>query len=280
MHVSKCTLLLSAVVSVAALTGCATNPNEDMLGIVFQNKWLGDIDQVQFPEPSGICWHTQRKTLFVVGDEGDICEIETDGALIRQKKLRPGADFEGITHNPATGLLYVAVEGDESVLEVDPESFDVLREFSLPRQFEGKMLMAPGKEGIEAITFVPRPEHPQGGFFFVANQAFTLSDRQDISALFQVELPLKDKQAGPRITGYYEPGVIDIAGLYYDAKRDRLLAVSDSTNILLEYSSSLELLRFYAFPGDNQEGITVDPDGHIYIAQDTGGVLKLKMFDW
>ena len=34
--------------------------------------------------------------------------------------------------------------------------------------------------------------------------------------------------------------------------------------------------RAYAFPGDNQEGITADPNGFLYIAQDSGGILKLK----
>jgi hypothetical protein len=37
------------------------------------------------------------------------------------------------------------------------------------------------------------------------------------------------------------------------------------------------ILRTWTLPGDNQEGITVTPDGVLYIAQDSGGVLTLRI---
>jgi sugar lactone lactonase YvrE len=261
------------------LIGCANldDPERTLSRIVFPNKWAGDIDTIGFNEPSGICWHPQRKTLFLVGDEGDICEITTDGELVRQKHLRDEEnDFEGITCDPATGLLYVAVEEAESVLEIQPETFAVLREFSLPRQVDGKVLLAAGGEGIEAITFAPDPEHRQGGLFYVANQTFTLSDEQDISAVFCMELPLRDDAVKPTILEYFSPGIIDLAGLHYDAEAKRIYVVSDATNTMLECSLKGQLLAVYAFPGDNQEGIAVDNEGFIYIAQDTGGIIKLE----
>jgi uncharacterized protein YjiK len=64
--------------------------------------------------------------------------------------------------------------------------------------------------------------------------------------------------------------------LHYDPETGHVLVVADSPNILLEYSAEHELLNVYAFPGDNQEGIAVDSDGYIYIAQDSGGILKLE----
>jgi uncharacterized protein YjiK len=258
--------------------GCrsASDPQTVLRSIVLPNEWIGDIDKAGFAEPSGICWHPQRRTLFVAGDEGDLCEMATDGAVVKEKKIREGADFEGITYDPATGLLYVAIEEAESVLEIHPETFEVLREFALPRDFRGRTLLKAGGEGIEGITFVPDPGHPQGGTFWVANQAFTLSNEQDISAIFQVELPLRTRTGDVRITGYFEPGIIDLSALHYDPKTDRILAVSDATNVILEYSRSRQLLSVQAFPGDNQEGVTVDSDGFLYIAQDTGGIIKLK----
>ncbi len=258
--------------------GCrsTSDPQAILRRIVFPNQWVGDIDKAGFGEPSGICWHAERRTLFVVGDEGNICEMATDGSLLREEKIREGADFEGLTWDPATGLLYIAIEEAESVLEIHPETFEILREFTLPRDFQGRTLMKAGGEGIEAITFIPDPGHPQGGVFWVANQAFTLSDEQDISAIFQVELPLRTRSGPARITGYFEPGIIDLSGLHYDPTRDRILAISDATNLILEYSRNCRLLSVQAFPGDNQEGITVDSDGFLYIAQDTGGIIKLK----
>ena len=215
-----------------------------------------------------------------MGDEGDVCEIRPDGTLVKQKLIRPGADFEGVTHDPGTGLLYLAVEEVESILEVHPETFAILREFSIPRSFKGKTLLKAGGEGIEGITFVPDPAHAQGGLFYVANQAFTLTNEQDISAVFQVELPLRSQQGdAPQIVGYFSPGIIDLSGLYHDPQTGHIFVISDATNTIIEYSPDHELLSAHAFPGDNQEGIAVDPNGFLYIAQDTGGIIKFKWRD-
>jgi myo-inositol-hexaphosphate 3-phosphohydrolase len=37
-----------------------------------------------------------------------------------------------------------------------------------------------------------------------------------------------------------------------------------------------EFLNSWAFPGDNQEGMAVDEEGFLYIAQDSGGIIKTK----
>jgi uncharacterized protein YjiK len=266
-----------ALSSVFLTTGCqrTVRPDEVLQDVVFSYEWVGDIDKEGFNEPSGICWHAHRETLFVVGDEGDICEITTDGVLVKQQHLRP-ADFEGVTYDPTTGLLYLAIEEEESILEVDPETLKIRRAFQLPRNFQGNTLLQTGGEGIEAITFIPDSAHPEGGVFYVANQAFTLSNEQDISAVFQVELPLRTPEGEVTITGYFEPGIIDLSGLHYDPTTDRVLVIGDAANLILEYSRRHKLLNVWAFPGDNQEGITLDDDGFLYIAQDTGGVIKLK----
>lgn len=280
MSISKILLVFVIVFSFFQVVGCEnlseSEPTKIGLDrIVFKNKWVGNIDKINFNEPSGICWHTDRKTLFLVGDEGDICEITQDGTLVKQKHIRD-ADFEGVTHDPSSGLLYVAVEEEEVVLEINPETFEILREYKIPREVDGKTLLKAGGNGIEAITFVPDLDHPEGGVFYAANQSFTLNDEQDISAIFEIELPLRTKKGESRILGYFEPGIIDLAGLHYDTKMDSLILISDAANIILEYSRKYELRSVQAFPGDNQEGITVDPDGFIYIAQDTGGVVKLE----
>jgi hypothetical protein len=232
-------------------------------------------------EPSGICYHSRRKTLFVVDDSGVVCEVGLDGEVVKWKPLR-SADFEGITHDPSTGLLYIAIEGEESILEVDPETLKIQREFAVPRTFQGTTVMKERGQGIEAIVFVPNGTHPQGGTFFVANQSLNLKNTEDISAIFEVEVPLKRDATQPgsvRILRCLRPGVIDISGLYYDASRDILYAISDATDRIMAYTRKGELLQAWTLPGGDQEGITVDPDGVMYIAQDDGGVLKLKV-DW
>jgi uncharacterized protein YjiK len=273
LKIVKLSVLLMIILSFSCRT--LSSQRSVSSSIIFPYKWVGDIDKIKFDQPSGICWHSQRKTLFVVGDEGDVCEIKPDGTLISQKRIR-SADFEGITHDPSTGLLYIAVEGEESIIELNPETLEVLREFSLPRKFDDKVVMKSGGQGIEALTFVPDMTHPEGGTFCVANQSFSMTDKHDISAVFVVELPLRSKTGQPKLLNYFNPGVIDVSGLHYSAVDGHLFVISDAYNIIQEYSPTYELLKELAFPGNDQEGVAVDDSSFIYIAQDSGGIIKLK----
>jgi uncharacterized protein YjiK len=272
--VKRCLLLCALLLLAAPCLAGGTAPEK----LFFPCGRIAYLDQPTFNEPSGIVFHPGRGTLFLVGDAGDIGEMKTDGAGLRQAHLRD-ADFEGISVNPATGLLYVVIEGEEKILEVDPETFVVLRECALPRQLRGVTLLAPGGQGLEGITFVPDAKHPEGGTFFVANQGFLDSPKDDPSVILEVALPLKTgagKELTATILRAIYPGVPDIGDLYYEAARQRLYLVSDTTNTFWEMNLKGELLRGYAFPGNDQEGITVDPQGFAYVAQDSGNFLKLK----
>lgn len=273
---SRCFQMMAVwLTCLLAVSGTSAGEPTEAARAVFPHERVGNIDQIRFNEPSGICFHTKRGTLFVVGDAGEVCEIETDGKLVKQKWIRR-ADFEGITHDPGTGLLYIAVEGAERIIEMDPETFTTLREFQVPRKVGERTLLKAGGQGIEAITFVPDPRHPEGGTFYVANQCFQLDNTDDVSVLLELEVPLKSEAGEVKVLRCFEPRIIDLSGLYYDASSDHLFVLSDATDAIMEYSRDHRLLHTWAFPGDNQEGITVDADGFLYIAQDSGGIIKLK----
>jgi uncharacterized protein YjiK len=230
-------------------------------------------------EPSGITFHPLRKTLFVVGDEGDIAEILPDGTLIALQHIAD-ADFEGITCHLITGLLYIAIEGEECILEVAPDDFAVLRTFSIRRDFQKKQLLIPGGNGLEAITFVPDAQHSEGGTFYLTNQHLAADSAEDPSLVFEVEAPLKSSSmpdAAAFITKAFALDVIDLSGLYYHPKRDLLYVLSDTLNSCSVLTRNGSLLQTYDIPGRDQEGITLDANGMLYIAQDSGGILA---FSW
>jgi uncharacterized protein YjiK len=250
----------------------------DPLDLLFPYTWHGTIDQIDFDEPSGIVYHEERGTLFVVGDNGDLWEIKPDGTQIRQQHLRD-ADLEGITYDPATGLLYLAVEGEERILEVQPDDFSILREFTIPRQVKGKTMLKEGGQGIEAIAFVPDSDRPHGGTFYVTNQSFDLSDQEDVSAIFHIELPLRSTSVSDTVAKHIRqivPMIPDMSGLTYSAPTQSLLVISDAANCFVEISLSGEIRDAKAFPGQHQGGIAFDNKGSIYVAQDVGGILKMR----
>ena len=188
-----------------------------------------------------------------------------------------GVDLEGATCDPNSGLLYLGVEGEEEIIEVDPGKLEVLRTFTIERTLEGRVILAEGGHGIEGITFVPDPEHPHGGTFYVTNQGFDSSEEDDRSLLVELEVELRAPAASSaRPIRAIDLKVIDLSGIHYHADTDRLYVISDATNSMLEVNRKGEVERAYAFPGANQEGVAVDPAGYVYIAQDSGGLIKIK----
>jgi uncharacterized protein YjiK len=254
-------------------------PAANPLDIIFPYQWKGIIDKNAVEEPSGAVFHRQRGTLFIIGDEGSLYELTPAGEMKNSKVIEEGADFEGVTCDPTTGLLYAVIEDAEQIVEVDPDTMTIGRRFNIERTYEGRLVMKQGGNGVEGITFIPDAAHPQGGVFYVVNQTFVLDDPEDVSALVQVVLPLRtgvgDTFTVP-IARHMPLNIIDLAGLHYDATTGHIFAVSDSDNVLLELTTDGDIVRSWAFPGDNQEGIAADNDGSMYIAQDTGGVLRIK----
>ena len=240
-------------------------------------NWIGNIAHAQIAEPSGITYHPTRRSLFLADDSGSVHEVSLEGRLIQSKGLNE-RDIEGITVDPSTGLLYAAVEGDEVILELEPEHLAIQREFRIGRDFKGEQLLRKGGMGIEAIAFVPDASHPEGGTFWIGNQSFSLKAKDEPSVVCEVVLPLRSttaKQADGAIIHAYKMNFIDISGLAYDAQGDLLVLISDTTNLLVELKREGTILRQYLLPGDEQEGIVLDGLGYMYVAQENGEIIKL-----
>jgi uncharacterized protein YjiK len=206
--------------------------------IRFPLDWLGipgygiNIDQQHFVEPSGICFHPLRKTLFIVSDEGEIAEIKTDGTPVFNLKI-PG-DLEGITVNPQSGYLYIVKEGDDVILEFDPDKREVRRIFPINREFQGNPNFLQKQkgydQGIESIAFVSNKDHPEGGTFYAGNQ-------WDPPCIVEIMVPLRTSQAEKA-----EAAIIrvlpfkmdDPGGMYYDQKTGNLNVVSVEACIMIK----------------------------------------------
>ena len=249
--------------------------------IRFPYKWLdvqgygGDIDKQQLREPSGICYHAQRNSLFVVSDEGELAEISKDGTPIANYQIK--GDLEAVDVVPATGLIYIGVEGEDVILEFDPVKGEVTRRFPINRSFQGKPDFLKKQtdsydNGIESLAFVPDEGDPEGGSFYVGNQ-------WDPPMIMEVRVPLKSSsapEAEATIVRVLPFRMDDPAAMYYDPVTKRLNIVSDADNILAEVTLNGKMVRQYAFLGNDQEGVCRDDEGYLYIAQDRGGIIKVK----
>lgn len=240
-------------------------------------NWIGNISKTPIAEPSGITYHPLRKTLFVVDDGGFIHEIRPDGTSAKMKDFKE-LDLEGITTHPITGNLYVAVEDDELILEINSETFAIQREFKINRIFEGTPILKEGGMGVEAIAFVPDNSHPEGGTFWIGNQTINLKPSGERSVVCEVEVPLLSSDAKVsdcKIVRFFEMDFVDISGLTYDSQADSLVLISDTTNLLVELKRDGSMLHKYLLPGKDQEGVTLDGLGYMYISQESGQIIKL-----
>ena len=272
------TILFFVLIVLVLMVACSEDRYSTT--IRFPYEWIGEqgfggyIDLKGFPEPSGICFHPIRKTLFVVSDEGEIAEILKDGTFVFHQAI-PG-DLEGVTVNPETGLVYAVKEGEDVILEFDPDKKEVIRTFPLSRSYQENpqfLVKSEGYDnGIESIAFVGDQSHPEGGTFYVGNQ-------WDPPCVLEVYVPLKtnqEKSAEARILRVLPLVMDDPSAMFYDPHTGLLNVGSDADNILVEITLEGKIVREYAFIGDSQEGIARDDEGYLYIAQDSGRLLKVK----
>jgi uncharacterized protein YjiK len=97
--------------------------------------------------------------------------------------------------------------------------------------------------------------------------------------IMEVLVPLKSsraEEAEARILRVLPLKMDDPAAMYYDPVTRRLNIVSDADNILIEATLEGKVIKQYAFLGNEQEGVCRDDEGYLYIAQDGGGIIKVK----
>lgn len=272
-------LLLLGVCVEASCDAVKTNvATRDALERRLREAAMTRFDVREIEGPSGVCFCPPRGTLFVVGDKGDLAEMTTDGAVLHCVRLPNRPDLEGITYASGVGLLYAVVEGAEKILEVEPSSLRVLRDFVLPRTWRGKTVLGKKGQGLEGVAFVPAPGRPDGGTFHVVNQG-AKARAGDMPALLQIGIGVNEPHHGKRgavITDYVELPVCDLSDICWLESEALFAVISDKNDLLLLVTSEGRIVRQAALPGAGQEGFAVDREGSVYIAQDSGGVLKLR----
>jgi hypothetical protein len=233
-----------------------------------QNGNTVDWPISEFPEPSGIVYHPQRNSLFIVGDEGDIGEVSTEGKLLRQFHF--GGDLEAVTADPTTGLLYVVRESHEVIFEVRPDDFKLLRRFTIDRSFGGDPnFLRRGGDGIEGLTFVPDEKNPEGGRLWAVNQ-------WDPAVLIELDITLKtskDKHQTARIVRAFPVDVAPLSEVTWDAGRREFLVASALWKRVAVLDAEGKQERSVRIPAFMPEGMASLPGGAIVIAQDSGGVV-------
>ena len=228
-------------------------------------------------EPSGIAFHPMRNTLFIVSDNDFIYETDHNAVIKRSAKVSlpdvKKLDLEGVTVNTRTGAVYVISEKLDSILELNPDTFTVVGVYTYPEKFGKRTVFNRKGDGPEAIAFMPGKKQEED-VIFVCNQ-------HDPPNLIKMKAPIhsKNRNLVPiklTVISVTPFKINDLSAASYCRERDTLFVVSDFNNIAFELTRDCKIIRIWALPGDEQEGIAF-VNNYLYIAQDSGKILRCRL---
>ncbi len=218
-------------------------------------------------EPSGAVFHTRQRRLYVVSDTGVLTSMAIDGSAVTSTIV--GGDLEAVcVAHPMTGFIYLGVEVPNMIIEYDVANAAVSRVFNLTG-----LLPSPGAQGLEALTFVPDANHPEGGLFHAGNQADGL--------VYVLSLPLLSNPASTaaQLVSTYQPSPFftDISGLHYDVTSHRIYALFDGPNRLRAVTATGAFIQEWFVPGGQQEALALD-GCTLVIGEDNGPLTTYAPF--
>ena len=79
------------------------------------------VYDVDVEELSGLCMSADGTMLVSCGDQGVVKSISFEGAV--SELLVYDADMEGVTLDPTTGDLYLAIEGEQHVYKLSSPDY-------------------------------------------------------------------------------------------------------------------------------------------------------------
>jgi uncharacterized protein YjiK len=216
-------------------------------------------------------WDTNRLIILPDSTTG-VFELSLSGVMLSQMSLSGWEDTEGITYLGA-GRYAIAEERQQRVYRFSYTPGGTLVRSSLLNAALGSPI---GNEGIEGISF-----EPATGF------TFAVKEKTPIRVL---RTTIDYKAGNASIIDLFSPaslGVADLADLCVlstvpslvgTADQDNLLLLSQASARLLEVSRTGSVLSELDLDGisTNAEGVTIDPQGTIYICDEVPRIYIFK----
>jgi uncharacterized protein YjiK len=220
-------------------------------------------------EPSGIAFHPRLGRLFVVGDEGRLAELDTDGRLIASHAV-PG-DLEGVAVHTPSGNLLLLEESRSELIWFDPAA---KREVKRWRVDAAAVLgRSPGdpKEGFEGLAFREEPGRPGGGVFYLVHQR---APAAVVTLAFDPSLPAGRLGEEAVVGRLLLEGHGDLTAATYSESLGRLLVIAERKDRILVLGEDGGVEEEVTLPGVQQEGLAFDGDGQLWVADDRAGLLR------
>jgi len=217
------------------------------------------------PEASAVTYNWDTGTLFVLGDEGDaLVEVDANGNQLSVMTLTGFADTEGIAYIGG-GQFVITEERLRDAYRFSYAAGGTIDSSAMPSADLGTTV---GNIGIEGISFDRR----DGSFVFVKEktpQEVNLANitfggaGTTVSSLFTPSLGVLDLSDVTVLS--------DVTSLVGTAGADHLLIYSQESKLLLQVTRAGSVLSSFDFSALSleAEGVTILPDGTIYVVAET-----------
>jgi len=221
-------------------------------------------------EASGIAWHPSLRRFFAVGDRGTLAEIEPTGAVVATHHV--GGNLEDVTVHGPSGRLVLLAEKKGELVVWDPATASETARFALDvAGFLGRE-PADRNQGFEGIVFRADAGRPGGGVFHIVHQR---KPARLVTIAFDPTGPVRTLGAVDVLARHALKPHEDLTAVTWSDALGRLLVIAESDDRLLVVSPDGTIDADVPLPGEQQEGLVLDPQGTLWVADERRGLLRL-----
>jgi uncharacterized protein YjiK len=221
-------------------------------------------------EASGVTWDPSSRRLFVVSDRGTLRSIDRSGSVLATHRVK--GNIEDVTVHGPSGLLVLLAEKKGELVVWSPPAGEEKARFTLDVAALLGREPADRNQGFEGIAFREEAGRPGGGVFYLVHQR---RPARLVAVTF-------DPTAPPRVIGVndvlarhslkpYE----DLTAVSWSAPLEHLLVIAEKADRLLAVSTEGRITAALALPGGQQEGLGLDEDGTLWVADERLGLLRI-----
>jgi len=214
-------------------------------------------------EPSGVVFHPKSGHLFVVGDEGTLAELDKDGRRLDSRSV-PG-NLEAVTVYTPTGDLVLLSESKGELILYDPVAHHEKKRWTMDAA--AVLGEEPGEknQGFEGIAFRPEPGRKGGGLFYLSHQR---TPAMVVALAYDPAAAAGRLGAEAVVSRWPLAPHEDLTAVTWAPTLDRLLVLSDKSDRILVLEPNGAIESEVAVPGLQQEGLTIDGAGDVWLADD------------
>jgi uncharacterized protein YjiK len=214
-------------------------------------------------EPSGVAFDPRLGHIFAVGDEGSLAELDAGGKRIDSRSF--AGNLEDVAVHTPTGDLVLLAELESELILYDPRARREKKRWKMDAA--AVLGQAPGEQnqGFEGLAFRPERGRPGGGVFYLAHQR---TPAMIVGLSFDPAAPAGPLAAKAVVSRWPLPDYEDLTAVAYAASIDRILVLTDKSDLILVLGKDGSVEGEVPVPGVQQEGLTVDGKGDIWVADD------------